>query len=202
MAVCDNPSLRIKRFKTLCRPCAGISCTRSCPPCAGGGVSTLCRGPCARIYTQVRKQYVWTLCQQPCAGQPCAKIFFMNLVPTPMPGTRLAQGRELLRTAIYIYIYIYTYMAVRSNSRPCANLVPGRRGRHKGYKKRFGTRLPGTRSIRIVFGLVYEFWHKVFNSPPAQGIQPPVFHDVAQGRHKVSDSLFRKEGLSQTATHT
>ena len=97
--------LRVNMWsKTLCRPCAAVAGNRCCLPCAGVDLPTLCREPCARIYTQVRKQYVWTLCQQPCAGQPCAKIFCMNLVPTPMPGTRLAQGRELLRTAIYIYI--------------------------------------------------------------------------------------------------
>ena len=84
-------------------------------------------------------------------------------------------------------------MAVRSNSRPCANLVPGRRGRHKARSKKFGTRLPGTRSIRIVFVLVYEFWHKVDNSPPAQGGQQPVFHHVAQGRHKVFGHIFPRK---------
>ena len=64
-------------------------------------------------------------------------------------------------------------MAVRSNSRPCANLVPGRRGRHKVYSKIFGTRLPGTRSkkqsICTVFVLVSAIWHKVNPPTLAQG---------------------------------
>ena len=105
MAVCDNPSLRIKLLKTLCRPCAGVA--------SEGGVVTLCKGglsPCARIYTQVRKQYVWTLCRatlcQLFCYEPCAD------------PERLAQGWrkvgnycQLPYRYVYIYIYIYIYTA-------------------------------------------------------------------------------------------
>ena len=48
----------------------------------------------------------------------------------------------------------------------------------------------------IVFVLVSEIWHKVIPPTLAQGYPPPVFHDVAQGPHKVSDDIFRIKGIT------
>ena len=98
-----------------------------------------------------------------------------------------------------VYIYIYTHLYVSYMTTLCISiwrlavilvLVPtlcraGGVGT-RCYKIEFGTRLPGTRSICIVLLLVYEIWHKVMFAIPAQGYVLLVFHDVAQGPHKVN----------------
>ena len=48
-------------------------------------------------------------------------------------------------------------------------LCRGGRGGTRLYDILSGTRLPGTRSICIVFVLVYEIWHKVSIPTLAQG---------------------------------
>ena len=43
---------------------------------------------------------------------------------------------------------------------------------------------------------MYEIWHKVLHTPLAQGLTHLVFHDAAQGPHKVSDDIFPIEGIT------
>ena len=98
----------------------GLSCWKPCADLVPewpqkGGLSPCARGGCHLVPEFIHKYENNTY--GPCAGQPCANFFVMNLVPTQNAWHKVGARSGItanchIDTYIYIYIYIYILLEI------------------------------------------------------------------------------------------